>query len=1016
MNWHCKFRPADFSRKASGQKMARVVLLAAAAMVTGYYSGHLKAADTSTAWTGGSTTDSYWNDSANWSVGIPNNGTPTGSVYDATIGTTTRLPADLNGGSFTIGQLSVTAAGNVITNTNTFAANLTIDPASMATPAGSTIAGNIDGGSAGGITLTFGSGTAAGVTSTISGNLLNSLALVINQPTGTVVLSGTNTYTGGTTLIAGTLSISADSRLGTGAVTFNGGTLQTTAAVTDTRAITLNFGGGTIDTDGQGDAFSGVFSGTGALTVLSSTAGGVLTLSGTNTYTGATTITSGTLALTGTGSIATSSGVTIASGGTLDISQTTAGTTLSGLSGTAGTVSLGSQALTLDVAGSGTDSFGGVIQDGGIAAGTGGILNKIGTGTEVLTGANTYTGGTNISAGTLVAGAPAALASGTVTATGTAAAATTLESSTYYDAFSTGITAATPEATSVKGYSQDANSTLNLVAFSSSSAAVAVDSLAVAGTAVASLNGTAHILVVNSSNLLNFGQLHDFDTMRIVTAGATPTGVTASGGLSPTASGATSMETGGVTYGTGFNKITVGELSTASPVDLYESTTSSGVTVTVQTLFAPDAKNANQKAVGQYLDTNFSPANQTISSAAKNLLISMSSLSSTGVARVLGEMTPAIYSGLANASIQDSVFTSQQVFSEISNSFANPGFNMSGLSLLRTNQQDPFAQSLESAMNTTGQMAADSTSYMDALNSSDMTSSGQNSGKWSGFAAGELILDRLPQTRDAQSAQHLESGGVLTGVDYRLNKHLLIGGMFNWMYSGTTLDSVGSRQSTESYSPSIFVGYSQKNIFADAMVSYTYNDYKIDRNIGVPNSAATATGEPTSNQYDAATLGGYLFPITSHLKIGPAGGVGYTHVDIAGFSETGSPFAMTVGQQHVDSLRTLIGFQGQYTVLSTRYFKDNTSLTRPTLNVSLNAYWQHEFLNSGRAITSSINGLGSGSFVYQTGSPSRDSALMGLGVNGSLCRSMTVFADYELQMGDKKQFAQTVMLGAAVSF
>ncbi len=1014
MIWHSKFRCADFSPKASRQKLARVLLLATAAMATGYYSGNLQAADTSTSWSGGSTTDHFWNDAANWSAGVPNNGTPSGAIYDATIGTTTALPADLNGGSFTVGQLTVTAAGEVITNTNVSAANLTIDPASMATPSGSTIAGNIDGGSAGGITLTFGSGTAAAVTSTISGNLLNKLALVINQPTGTVVLSGTNTYSGGTTLTAGTLSISSDSQLGAGVVTFNGGTLQTTAAITDTRAITLNSGGGTIDTDGKGDSFTGVFSGTGALTVLSSTTGGVLTLSGTNTYTGATTVSSGTLALTGTGNIATSSGVNLATGATLDISQTTGGTTLSGLNGTAGTVSLGSKALTLDV--TGTDSFGGIIQDGGISGGTGGILNKIGTGTEVLTGANTYTGGTNISAGTLVAGAPNALASGIVTVTGTSPATTTLDSSTYYDAFSTGITAATPEAISVPGYSQDANSTSNLVAFSSSSAPITVDSLAVAGTAVANLNGTANILVVNSANLLNFGQLHDFDTMTIVTAGAAPVGVTAAGGLSPTASGATSMETGGVTYGTGFNKVTIGELPSASRVDLYEATTASGVTVTVQTLFGPDAKNANEKAVGEYLDTNFSPTNHAIPSATKNLLVSLSSLSSTGVAQALAEMTPAIYSGLANASIQNSVFASQQVFSEISNSFAAPGFNMSGLSLLQTKQQDPFAQSLESAMNSTGQMAADSTNYLDAMNYSDTGSSRQTYGKWSGFAAGELVLDRLPQTTNTQSAQHLESGGVLTGVDYRLNKYLLIGGMFNWLYSGTTLDSIGSRQSTESYSPGIFMGYSQKNVFIDALVSYTYNDYKIDRNVTIPNSAATVTGEPTGNQYDAATLGGYLFPITSHLKIGPAGGIGYTHADIGSFSETGSPIALTVGQQHVDSLRSLIGFQGQYTVLSTRYFRDNSSLTRPTLNVSLNAYWQHEFLNSGRDISSSINGLGGGSFVYQTGSPSRDSALMGLGVNGSLCRGITVFANYELQMGDKKQFAQTMMVGAAVSF
>ncbi len=920
---HSKFRPVDFARKTTGRKTASVLLLAAA-MAGGYSCGNLQAADIATNWSGGSTTDSFWNDSTNWSAGIPNNGTPTGSIYDAAIAATANLPADLNGGSFTVGQLTITATGTVITNTSASAATLTIDPAFMATPAGSTIAGNIDGGSTGGITLTFGSGTAAGVSSTISGNLLNKLALVMNQPSGTLILSGANTYTG------------------------------------------------------------------------------------------ATTVSSGTLALTGTGSIATSSGVTIATGATLDISQTTGGTTLSGLSGTAGTVALGSQALTLDVVG--TDSFGGVIQDGGITAGTGGIVNKIGAGTEVLTGTNTYTGGTNVFAGTLVAGAPSALASGIVTLAGTPSAAPTLESSTYHDAFSSGITAANPETINVKGYSQDANSTLNLVAFSSSSAPITVDSLAVGGTAVASLNGTANILVVNSANLLNFGQLHDFDTLTIVTSGATPTAFNASGGSSPTASGATPMETGGVTYGTGFNKITVGELRSASPADFYESTTSTGVTVTVQTLFGPDAKNASQQAVGQYLDAHFSPTNQSIPAATKNLLISISSLSSAGVAEVLGEMTPAIYSGLANASIQNSVFASQQVFSEISSSFANPGFNMSGLSLLQTSQQDPFAQSLESAMNSTGQMAADSTNYLDAMNNSDMGSSRHTSGKWSGFAAGELVLDRLPQTSHTQSAQHLESGGVLTGVDYRLNKYLLIGGMFNWMYTGTTLDSAGSRQSTESYSPGVFVGYNQKNIFADAMVAYTYNDYKIDRNISVPNSAATATGEPAGNQYDAATLGGYLFPVTSHLKIGPAGGVGYTHADIAGFSETGSPFALTVGQQHVDSLRSLIGFQGQYTVLSTRYFRDNTALTRPTLNVSLNAYWQHEFLNSGRAITSSINGLGGGSFVYQTGSPSRDSALMGLGVNGSVCHDVTVFANYEMQMGDKKQFAQTVMVGAAVNF
>ena len=922
----CSGRPR-FKPDASVRKPARAVVLAAALLVTGYCCTGLKAADTSTSWSGANAaTNRFWNNANNWSAGIPSNGTPSGSIYDVTISTATGLPADLNGGSFTVGQLNVTATGSVITNTNATASSLTIDPASMATPTGSSIAGNIDGGTAGGITLTFGSGSAIVATSAISGNLLNKLSLVLNQPTGTLTLSGTNTYTGGTTLTAGTLRISADANLGaaTGGLTLAGGTLQTTAAITDSRAIAVSSAGGTLDADGVTDNFSGVISGTGTTTPL-----------------------------------------------TLTSSSTSA------------------------------------------------------VGTIVLGGANTYANNTDITTAgaasgvTVVAGTSSAFGTGVVALTNTSSlttAVTTMESSTYNDAFTTGITAATPETIHVAGYSQDANSTVNVVAFSSASSAITVDSIAVAGTAVASLNGTAHILVVNSTTLNSFGQFHDFDTLALVSTGALPTGVTASGGLSPTAGGATALETGGVTYGTGFNKITAGELSSASPADFYETTSSTGVTVTVQTLFGPDGKTANQKAVGQYLDANFTPENTSISPGVKNLLIAMSSLSSAGVGQVLDEMTPSVYSGLADASIQNSTFTSQQVFSEISDSFTNPGFNMGGLSLLRTSQQDPFAQSLESAMNFSGQMADSSANYLDAINGTGAPDQREISGNWSGFAAGELVLDRLPQTTDAQSAQHLESGGVLTGVDYRLTKYLLVGGMFNWMYSGTTLDSVGSRQTTESYSPGVFAGYSQNNAFVDAMVSYTYNDYKIDRNIGIPGAASTATGEPVGNQYDAATLGGYLFPVTSHLNIGPAGGVGYTHADISGFSETGSLLDLTVAKQSVDSLRSLIGLQAQYTVLSTRYFSDNSALTRPSLNISLNAYWQHEFLNSGRAITSSINGLGGGAFVFQTGSPSRDSALMGLGVNGSLGHGISLFVNYESQIGDKKQFAQTVMVGAAVSF
>jgi len=138
---------------------------------------------------------------------------------------------------------------------------------------------------------------------------------------GTLVLSGVNTYSGGTVINAGTLNVSADSGLGDSAsdVTFDGGTLQWGAAFDSARDITLNSGGGTFDTNSYDSTLSGVISGDGAFTKKGA---GTLTLSGTNTYTGDTTINNGVLAISG--SLASSQ--IAASGGALRyIGSATAG-------------------------------------------------------------------------------------------------------------------------------------------------------------------------------------------------------------------------------------------------------------------------------------------------------------------------------------------------------------------------------------------------------------------------------------------------------------------------------------------------------------------------------------------------------------------------------------------------------------------------------------------------------------------------------------------------------------------
>ncbi|TPK44216.1 autotransporter outer membrane beta-barrel domain-containing protein [Mesorhizobium sp. B2-5-4] len=213
-----------------------------------------------------------------------------------------------------------------------------------------------------------GSAASAGFTTTIAANLIGASQLV-KSDLGTLVLSGTNSYSGGTAINSGTLQIASDANLGNaaGGLTFGGGTLHTTADITSARAVALA-GAGTFLTDGgTTTTLTGGITGAGALT---KEGVGTLVLASDATHSGGTTIAAGTLQV-GNGGTSGSLAGNITNNGTLAFDR--------------------------------SDS----LLFGGVISGTGN-LNQIGTGTTILTAASTYSGGTTISAGTLQLGNGAA--------------------------------------------------------------------------------------------------------------------------------------------------------------------------------------------------------------------------------------------------------------------------------------------------------------------------------------------------------------------------------------------------------------------------------------------------------------------------------------------------------------------------------------------------------------------------------------------------------------------------------
>ena len=107
--------------------------------------------------------------------------------------------------------------------------------------------------------------------------------------------SQTSTVDSGTTAGTGNLASS---------VTVNGGTIQVSSNnITLTNTFTVSNGGLTVDQNGNVSTFNGVISGTGGVTISNSGTGGGVTFAAVNTYTGPTTVNSGA-SLTNTGTIA----------------------------------------------------------------------------------------------------------------------------------------------------------------------------------------------------------------------------------------------------------------------------------------------------------------------------------------------------------------------------------------------------------------------------------------------------------------------------------------------------------------------------------------------------------------------------------------------------------------------------------------------------------------------------------------------------------------------------------------
>ena len=351
----------------------------------------------------------YWNvDAAGaWSTGSNWVGNTAPNVVGAFAafgggGTAITAPRTVTvDGPFTAGTLSFNNAANAFTLAAGAGANITLDngagTAFVTDSAGShTIQAPLTL-TANGATFTV---TGAGDTLTASGVIGGSGAGLAKGGVGTLALTGTNTYTGGTVINTGKVQINSADSLGdvTGTATLNNATLEATATITTARNINLGHTGSTIQVDtGSAYTVNGIVGDGANPGTLNKTGAGTLALTGINTYTGGVNVTGGTLSVganDGLGLAATGAGISL-NGGTL---ATTANFGL--FNGGAGT---NDRTITLGVGGGTLAPVGGATLTVTGAVTGAGRLTKADAGQVTIqnaaAGQNTFGGGTLISAG-----------------------------------------------------------------------------------------------------------------------------------------------------------------------------------------------------------------------------------------------------------------------------------------------------------------------------------------------------------------------------------------------------------------------------------------------------------------------------------------------------------------------------------------------------------------------------------------------------------------------------------------
>ena len=846
------------------------------------------------------------------------------------------------------------------------------------------------------ITLSTGGGTidTNGFQVSVGGTIAGSGGFT-KAGAGTLIFGAPMTYSGGTTVNAGTLQLLSGSSLNpAGALTVNGGTFDlsqldgplTVGALSGTGgviALGANPTASTLTTNSATNTMlASVITGDGGLVKQGS---GILTLGGSNTYTGGTTVNAGLINFNSAGNFGTGAislnggGLQWATGTSTDISSR-----LAPLGAAGGTFDTNSNNVTL----------------ASVIAGTG-ALTKQGLGTLTLTANNTYSGGTVVTGGLINFNAANNFGSGLVTLNGGGlqwASGSTADISSKlaplgagggtFDTNGNNVTFASGLSGS-GGLAKQGLGTLNLSGNSTYTGGTAVlaGTLAVNGSIAGNVAvGSAGTLGGNGTiggSVVNAGTLAPGNSIGLLTVNGSY------------------VQAAGSTY-----QVEVNNAGQGDRLNVGGAASIQGGTVQVLAASGSYANSTTYTIVratggvsGTYsgVSSNFAFLTPSLSYDANDVFLTLA----------LGQNAFTSFGGITPN--QKAVGTAlNQSFANASGDFATVIGALAGLNTqqgpqaLDTISGQPYADfgtmntnNAALFMNALGQQMANargssaSTGQRQAMAQACEVEACDAVGPLSAWASALGGLGSVLGDTNASTLTY-NFGGAAAGMDYRFDPRFLAGIGVGYTHGTQWVNSFMGQGWSDSVSVAAYGSFTQSGFYVDTLAGYAYYGNQLQRQILIPGlQQRTATGSTGANQFLGQIESGYKLGIyaPASATITPFGRFQISSVTQNAFSESGAQsLNLNVAQQTTNSQRTTVGVD----LGSSIGFGQDRKV-----DFAVRLGWQHEFADTGRPITAAFAGAPGDSFTVFGATPLRNSAVVGLQATTHIAAATEIYLRYD---------------------